>query len=523
VAVSGSHVLRQEVTFVVQDDKPVGPDGVRVKFDDERVVSDAGVMLVATLAGRLGVQALAQRLVGLRRDRPGAANGGRKVMALLFAMVLGADSIDDTGVLRAGRTRRLLGGWLPAPSTLGTFLRAFTFGHVCQLDALLGHALERAWKAGAGPGENRLVVDVDSFVGEVCGYRKQGAAYGYTKLFGYHPILATRADTREALHIRLRKGSANTQTGILRFCEELIARVERAGASGVKLLRADSGFWNTKVFERLEKAGWQYSIGVRNIKKVRAAVQAIREDAWQSITYPEEGEAQIAETVYGDRRLIVRRTRLLGAQAELWPDWRHFCFLTNRTDDIVLVEAEHREHAVVEQVIADLKDQALAHFPSGHFYANRRLDRPRRAGAQPAALDAAARAARHHDPRRAHAAPPAAEHPRPPDAPRPRLDTAPSRPLALARRLHQRAQPHPRAPRRRPTARHAHRRPVAAARPPRREHRCPRTSPDASAEASKTADDRSSQLPTASRTAATQRATRITPPSQPIGGSRLRR
>ena len=355
---------------MVHDDGPVGLDGVEVIFDDERVVSDAGIALVATLAQRLGIQALATDFVRLRRDRPGAANAGRKVMALVFAMVLGADSIDDTDVLRAGRTRRLLGGWLPAPSTLGTFLRAFTFGHVRQLDKLLGRALERAWKAGAGPGAGRLVVDVDSFVGEVCGRLKQGAAYGYKKLLGYHPLLATRADTREALHIRLRKGSANTQKGILRFCDELIARVERAGASGVKLLRADSGFWNAKVFERLEQAGWQYSIGVRMTKAVGAAVAAIDADAWHRIDYPDEGEAQIAETVYGGRRLIVRRTRLLGAQAELWPDWRHFCFITNRTDDLAVVEAEHREHAVVEQVIADLKDQALAHFPSGHFHAN---------------------------------------------------------------------------------------------------------------------------------------------------------
>lgn len=356
---------------MVHDDGPVGLDAVEVVFDDERVVSDAGVALVATLARRLGIEALAGDLLRLRDDRPGAAHAGRKVMALLFAMVLGADSIDDCDVLRAGRTRRLLGGWLPAPSTLGTFLRAFTFGHVRQLDALLGRALERAWKAGAGPGEGRLVVDVDSFVGEVCGRLKQGAAYGYTRLLGYHPLLATRADTREALHIRLRKGSANTQKGIVRFTDELVARVARAGASGVKLFRADSGFWNAKVFERLERAGWQYSIGVTMHKTVRAAVQAIDEDAWQRIEdYPDEGEAQIAETVYGGRRLIVRRTRLLGAQAELWPDWRHFAFLTNRKEELALVEAEHRDHAVVEQVIADLKDQALAHFPSGQFNAN---------------------------------------------------------------------------------------------------------------------------------------------------------
>jgi hypothetical protein len=158
---------------------------------------------------------------------------------------------------------------------------------------------------------------------------------------------------------------------MLRFTEELIARVTRAGASGVKLLRADSGFWNVKVFERLERAGWQYSIGVRMQKEVRRAVEAIEESAWQKVEdYPKEGEAQIAETLYGGRRLIIRRTRLLGAQAELWPDWRHFAFITNRAEEIAVVESEHRGHAVVEQVIADLKDQALAHFPSGQFAAN---------------------------------------------------------------------------------------------------------------------------------------------------------
>ena len=301
---------------MVHDDEPVGLDGLKVEFVDERAVSDAGVMLVAMLAKRLGIETLASRLVRLRRDRPGAVNAGRKVMALIFAMVLGGDSIDDCEVLRAGRTRRLLGGWMPAPSTLGTFLRAFTFGHVRQLDKLLGEALVRAWRAGAGPGDGRLVIDVDSFVGEVCGRLKQGAAYGYTKLLGYHPILATRADTREVLHIRLRKGSANTQKGMLRFTDELIARVTRAGATGTKLLRADSGFWNTKVFARLEQAGWQYSIGVRMQKGIRKAVEQVDEEAWQTIEYPDEGEAQIAETTYGGRRLIVRRTRLVGAQAQ---------------------------------------------------------------------------------------------------------------------------------------------------------------------------------------------------------------
>jgi len=356
---------------VVQDDGPVGLDGVRVRFDDERVVSDAGVMLVATLAQWLGIEALAARLVRLRGDRPGASNVGRKVMALVYAMVLGADCIDDCDVLRAGRTRRLLGGWLPAPSTLGTFLRAFTFGHVRQLDRVLAETLTRAWQAGAGPGDRRLVVDVDSFVGEVHGYGKQGAAFGYTRKRGYHPILASRADTGEILHIRLRKGSANTARGARRFVEELIARVTRAGATGPKLLRADSGFWSKKLIARLEQAGWQYSIGVRLQAWVPDAIAQILDTDWQPLAdYPADGEAQIAQTMVGDQRLIVRRTRLIGPQAELWPDWRHFAFVTNRSEPLEVVEAEHRRHAVVELTIRDLKDQALAHFPSANFNAN---------------------------------------------------------------------------------------------------------------------------------------------------------
>jgi hypothetical protein len=339
-------------------------------FDDERAVANAGVMLPAVLADRLGIEALIDGTVDLG-DRAGAANPGRKVMTLISAMALGADCIDDCGVLRSGQTRAVLGHRVAAPSTLGTFLRAFTFGHVRQLDRVLADSLRRAWAAGAGPGDGRLVVDVDSFVGEVYGYDKQGAGYGYTHKRGYHPILATRAGTGEVLHIRARKGSANTSRGALRFVEELIPRVARAGATGPKLLRADSGFENKKITARLQAASWSYSIGVRQHKHIKAAIMAIPEPDWTPLEdYPDSGEAQIAQTMLGRQRLIVRRTRLLDAQAELWPDWRHFAFLTNRTDAIELVETEHRQHAVVELAIRDLKDQALAHFPSGKFLAN---------------------------------------------------------------------------------------------------------------------------------------------------------
>lgn len=220
-------------------------------------------------------------------------------------------------------------------------------------------------------GAGRLLVDVDSFVGEAYGYQKQGVGFGYTKRRGYHPLLASRADTGEVLHVRLRRGQAASQRGVLRFAEELITRVARAGASGEKLFRADSAFWNNKLIACLQKAGWAYSISVRLQFRAKDAVASVPETAWQPLQdYPASGEAQIAEIMVGEKRLIVRRTGLLGPQAELWPDWRHFPFITNRSDPLEIVESEHRQHAVVELTIRDLKDQALAHFPSGKFNAN---------------------------------------------------------------------------------------------------------------------------------------------------------
>src|SRR6266508_4767723 len=155
-------------------------DRVRVEFDDGRAVANAGLLLPATLASRLGIEQLVNETVDLS-GRPGGARPGRKVLTLCHAIHLGADSIDDCDVLRCGRTGSVLGHGVLAPSTLGTFLRAFTFGHVRQLDRVLAEALRRAWAAGAGPGEERLVIDLDSFVGEVHGYEKEGAASGYTR------------------------------------------------------------------------------------------------------------------------------------------------------------------------------------------------------------------------------------------------------------------------------------------------------------------------------------------------------
>jgi len=347
-------------------------DRSEVVFDDERVVVNAGIVLAVALGRRLGIEALVDAVVRLG-DRPGASRPGRKVLSLIHAMLLGADCIDDCDMLRAGRTEAVLGHKAMAPSTLGTFLRSFSFGHVRQLDRVLAEALKRAWQAGAGPGKGRLVIDIDSFVGEVHGHAKQGAGYGYTRQLGYHPLLATRADTSEVLHVRLRKGAANTQRGALRFVDELLARVRKAGAAGPVLLRADSGFWNKKITARLRGQGCRYSIGVTMHKIVTAQIALIPEDAWQSVAdYPDSGVCELAETTRGQDRLIVRRVHLHAQddQAELFTYWRHHAFITNRTEPMHEVDTEHRQHAQVELVIRDLKDQALAHFPSGHYSAN---------------------------------------------------------------------------------------------------------------------------------------------------------
>ncbi len=343
-----------------------------VVFDDERVVVNAGIVLAVALGRRLGIEALIDGAVKLG-GRAGSARPGRKVLSLVHAMLLGADCIDDCDVLRTGRTEAVLGHRAMAPSTLGTFLRSFTFGHVRQLDRVLGQALSRAWAAGAGPGEGRLVIDVDSFVGEVHGHAKQGAGYGYTKKLGYHPLLATRSGTSEVLHVRQRKGQANTQRGALRFIEELLARVRRAGAAGQILLRADSGFWNKKVIARLREQGCHYSIGVKLQRHVSERIAQIPDEAWQPVPdYPDSGVCQLAETTLGQERLIVRRVHLHAQdqQTELFTYWRHHAFITNREQPIDEVDAEHRAHAQVELVIRDLKDQALCHFPSGHYSAN---------------------------------------------------------------------------------------------------------------------------------------------------------
>jgi hypothetical protein len=345
-------------------------DQLDICFDDTHAVANAGLLLAATLAERLGIEQAADALIDLG-ERAGAHRPGRKLLTLVHSMLAGGDCIDDADLLRCGATSQVLGHRVMGPSTLGTFLRSFTFGHVRQLDRLTEQLLTRAWAAGAGPGDGPMTMDLDSTVCEVHGDHKQGAAYGYTHTLGYHPLLATRADSGEVLHARQRTGRANTARGTARFVDELAARVRRSGASGELTMRMDSGFWSAKTIRACRRHRIRSSITVRQTKPIRAAIATIDEQAWVDIVYPEGGLAEVAETRYQGDRLIVRRTRLIGAQAELFPNWRYHAFVTDRVGTAVWLDADHRRHAVVELCIRDLKSGVgLRHCPSGRFNAN---------------------------------------------------------------------------------------------------------------------------------------------------------
>ena len=217
------------------------PDRIRIAFDDTRLVANAGLILPATLALRLGLPELVQQRLDLG-NAPGRANTGDKVMTLVASALAGGDCIDDADVLRTGGTARTLGGTVKAPSTLGTFLRSFSWGHVRQLDRVSRELLARAWKAGAGPGDSPLTIDLDSTICETYGLAKEGARHhGYTDARGYHPLLAIAAGTCEVLMARLREGRANTARGAAHFLRETVGRVRHAGARGQLTVRADSG------------------------------------------------------------------------------------------------------------------------------------------------------------------------------------------------------------------------------------------------------------------------------------------
>jgi len=350
-------------------------DAIEVTFDDERLVADAGLIQPATLAEHLGLRGLFVDL----GDARGRANVGHKAMTVIHSALAGGDSIDDCDALRAGSTGAVLGHTVLAPSTLGTFLRSFTWGHARQLDRVSAELLARAWQAGAGPGDTAVTIDIDSSIHETYGLHKQGGAkFTHTKVRGYHPLYAVIAGTADIVHSRLRGGNANSGRGAASFITETVNRVRAAGASGPLTLRADSGFYAGTVAAACRRAGMRYSITVKLNKALHTAIAAIDDKAWTPIPYFLDG-ADVAETTYrpfGKKaplvRLIVRRVKPTpGSQLALFVDYSYHAFITDRDGATLELEADHRRHAVVEDAIRDLKyGVGLNHLPSGRFGAN---------------------------------------------------------------------------------------------------------------------------------------------------------
>jgi hypothetical protein len=356
-------------------------DRVATAFDDDRLVPDAGLILPATLAHRLGLKRLVDQHLRLG-TRPGSANVGDRILTLVMSALAGGDHIDHANALRAGGTGRVLGFRVKAGSTLGTFLRAFRWGHVRQLDRVSRELLRAAWQAGAGPGGDPLTIDLDSTICETYGLKKQGALHhGYTHVRGYHPLLAVAAGTGDVLMARLREGRANSGRSAGHFLRETVSRVRHAGATGQITMRADSGFYSHSVVAMCRRLKVRYSITIRQHRSVRRLIEAIPEEAWAPIPCWIEGGADVAETVYtpfrGEKdavpvRLIVRRVRPTpGSQLALFTTYDLHAFITDREGDTLTLEADHRRHAEVENAIRDLKEGVgLNHLPSGRFAAN---------------------------------------------------------------------------------------------------------------------------------------------------------
>ena len=255
------------------------PDRIHIVFDDHRLVANAGLLLPATLARHLGLRELVDHHLDLG-GAPGRANTGDKLLTLVASALAGGDCIDDADALRAGGTAGVLGCVVKAPSTLGTFLRSFRWGHVRQLDRVSRQLLARAWKTGAGPGDAPLTIDLDSTICETYGLAKEGARHhGYTGKRGYHPLLARAwsigAGTGDVLMARLREGRANTARGAAHFLRETVGRVRYAGASGQLTMRADSGFYTHTVVAVCRKTKVRFSITIRQRASLRNLFEAI--------------------------------------------------------------------------------------------------------------------------------------------------------------------------------------------------------------------------------------------------------
>ena len=374
---------------------------VSATFDDTNLVSAAGLVSAMALAATTGLGDLADEHLSL----PGyfGANSGLKVTALVAGMVAGADSIDDMALLRHGGMKKLFVGAY-APSTLGSFLRAFTFGHVRQLDAA-------AWRwlvnlADVAPIlasiDDYALVDIDDTIKEVHGYQKQGSGYGYSGVRGLNALLgivSTLSSAPVIIGSRLRKGATGSPRGAKRFVADILATVRRLRsdtATGLVLLRADSAFYGHAVVSAAHQGGAKVSITARMDPAVKRAIATIPDTVWTTINYTDAirdettgtwiSSAEVAEipfTAFSSRkksehitgRLVVRRIPELNSfdgdgQPTLFDTHRFHAFFTTSDLDTVTADKTHRGHAIIEQVNADLKDSALAHLPCGVFTAN---------------------------------------------------------------------------------------------------------------------------------------------------------
>ncbi|WP_026536453.1 IS1380 family transposase [Arthrobacter sp. H14] len=375
---------------------------VSASFDDPNLVSAGGLVPVLALAEKSGLRSLADQWVTVPTDK--GANAGLKIASLVGGMVAGADSIDDMALLRHGGMGKLFDRGY-APSTLGSFLRSFTFGHVRQLEAVATRFLHGL--AGHTPVvkglEDYALVDVDDTIVEVHGYQKQGSGYGYSGVRGLNAVLAT-VSTDEAAPVivgsRLRKGSTGSPRGAAKLITDTLGAVARLRSceaqAGPVLLRADSAYCNQKVVASALAAGAAVSITARADKRVKAAISTIDESAWTKIEYPNSvydedsghwiSEAEVAEvpfTAFTSRkkaehvvgRLVVRRIPELNKpapkdQGSLFQTHRFHPVFTTSGLNTVAADKTHRAHAVIEQINSDLKNSALAHLPSGDFAAN---------------------------------------------------------------------------------------------------------------------------------------------------------
>jgi DDE family transposase len=371
-------------------------------FDDERLVSSAGLLPVMALAEQAGLSELIAERVELGQTRVASAgvNPAGKVTSIIAGMAAGADGIDDLQVIRSGGMKRLFAE-VYAPATLGQFLREFTHGHGLQLASVArAHLVNLARRADLLPGiEQQAFIDIDSLLRPVYGHAKQGASFGHTKVAGKQVLrkglspLATTISTPQAAPvvagIRLRAGKAGSGKGAASMVREAIATARAAGATGEILVRGDSAYGNSAVVGACVKAKVRFSVVLTKNRAVSRAIGAIPEDAWTPVHYPgavvdpDTGElisdAEVAETTFTafgstshpvTARLVVRRVRDQNKLQELFPVWRHHPFLTNSTEPTVDADLTHRRHAIIETVFADLIDGPLAHLPSARFASN---------------------------------------------------------------------------------------------------------------------------------------------------------